>query len=308
MYIIIDRHERHLAELAGNEWEYSGLYLNLIAILNLVSWMGLFPFLRLIPFFRIYLALLEASVKAMAAFFCMIFLSVGAFFTTWFLKNYDDQSKTAYDRAFVELVRVVEIALGDWGNWLSLFDVEAPDPIIMFNKYLSKYRSLDTDDATVTEFLAENTTYPTNKMDRALFLFMALWMMLLLLNLLIAIFSEAFGEIKDNEEGNNLRMVNSFVLDIETLWCFCNRSKNHKSHLIFAEYDVTEANVWQGSVKQTTKNVESKMDNLEKRLLEKSESSNVLLQYKIKEMLKEMKDDVKQTIHQELTDIKHKLN
>jgi len=81
-------------------------------------------------------------------------------------------------------------------------------------------------------------------MDRFLFLFMAVWMMLLLLNLLIAIFSEAFGEIKENETGNAMRMVNSFVLDIETIWCFCNRNKNHKSHLTFAEYDVGEAEVW----------------------------------------------------------------
>jgi hypothetical protein len=109
-----------------------------------------------------------------------------------------------------------------------------------------------------------------DKFDLSLFLLLTFAMPLLLLNLLVAILSDAHKNVIDSLEETENAQTNSIILELET-YMFWNRDKSNPRHLIFAEYDqITDPNT-QNSHHEILAN---KLDDMTDRLKEFQDQQN----------------------------------
>ena len=84
---------------------------------------------------------------------------------------------------------------------------------------------------------------PISPFDWMVLLIMSLIMPLTMLNLLIAIISEAHANVQENLERNDNAHLADIILELEVFMVW-NRSKNERSNFIYCEYDDQVKNTW----------------------------------------------------------------
>jgi hypothetical protein len=118
--------------------------------------------------------------------------------------------------------------------------------------------------------------------DGAIFMISAVVMTMFMFNLLIAIFTDTYGEIKDNERAIELKLMNDVILEIEQIHSFITY-RNSCEHLVYVEYQKKPFKNWQGNVKAAAKlikddtkafkrRVDSKVEDLTRKVHDRLES------------------------------------
>jgi hypothetical protein len=80
-----------------------------------------------------------------------------------------------------------------------------------------------------------------DKADYTLFMVSIILSTLIIFNLLVAIFTDTYDEIKQNEKSLELRLMNEVIMEVESYIKFFGRGliKNDPQHLVYVEYQKT---------------------------------------------------------------------
>jgi hypothetical protein len=108
--------------------------------------------------------------------------------------------------------------------------------------------------------------------DYAIFVIAAIIGSLVIFNLLVAIFTDTYDEIKEHEKAIELRMMNEVVSETEQyLKAASCHIKSTPMHICFVNYQRIQTGEWEGKVKVTTSIVDKGLIAMENRFNSKLE-------------------------------------
>jgi hypothetical protein len=97
-------------------------------------------------------------------------------------------------------------------------------------------------------------------LDTFFFLATVIVMMVIMFNLIVAIFTDTYDEMKENERAIELKMLNEVIRELENWHRFWRglvygRPANEPSHLVYVEYELRPYVNWGGKVQATHKTI-----------------------------------------------------
>jgi hypothetical protein len=106
-------------------------------------------------------------------------------------------------------------------------------------------------------------------------------MMIIMFNLIVAIFTDTYDEMKENERAIELKMLNEVIRELENWHRHWSDPDNEPSHLVYVEYELRPYVNWAGKVEATHKTVASSLealgDSVEQKLEEMERRFNLQL-------------------------------
>jgi hypothetical protein len=205
--------------------EYKGDMMNSLILMTLVSWISFLQYLRFFEDERILIAYILASVKAMIPFMAIIVIMLTAFTLTYF--------QVMRDSFLDEDLEHVAVS-----------------PLIIFTLFLEQYKLMYGDFGG----LETNTAF-----DYGLLIIATILVPLLMLNLLIAIISEAYAELAENKIRQDNAQLCSIILELEA-FMFWNRKETTMEHLVVAENVIPTMSQSEGQTRGVVKQLSKVLD------------------------------------------------
>jgi hypothetical protein len=161
----------------------------ILSFVNFISWIGLVKYLRRMPGVRGYLPLLEASMGSLVNFLVIIILFMVAFGTSIRLKTLIMIQADADDKFGIE---------------------ESFGGTSVVGSIVNQYRFMFAD------FSAWDSHEEHATPIDYLFAFGLTFMIsIVLFNLIVAIFTDTYGDLKEDKAAEDIRMLNEVVMDVE---------------------------------------------------------------------------------------------
>jgi hypothetical protein len=196
------------------------------AALNFVSWIGLLQYLRFSKYFRVFINILINVVQGLFRFFIVLGILLFAFMVTFYFR----------DRGVNE-------------SWEEIWMDNMDNDNRLLTSFTIQWRAM----------FGEFTTDDFDWWNWAIFVLMTIALSLVMMNLMFAVILDTYDKVMSNMERSQYKELSEISYELELLmfWNFCY--KKDPKHIVFACTNL-EAPDWTGTVRETAKIVETKLD------------------------------------------------
>jgi len=188
----------------GEEDKQSTIY----CLLNFFSWLSNLKYLRRLSGVRGFITLIIRAIRQMSYFLVIVGLFIAAFLTTLSIRANVHTGENHYGDLsyFQALLSQYRLLYADFGKW-------------------DAYREMDEPD-TFDYFFFFATTF---------------FLSLMLFNLIVAIFTDVYGDLKETKVAEDLRTLNEVLMDVEYVVSYLTCKSRWlmkgqgRAHLLWAE-------------------------------------------------------------------------